>query len=427
MAKRTVPQLRKLDARRASRRDAPPSIELMAARRVLILVENQSVPRDPRVWPQSLALTAAGYEVVVVCPQTPGEEAAFERRDGVEIHRYPLRFATGGAFGYVREYATAFVRTALLVRRLARERRFDLVHGCNPPDILLLAALPLKLHGTRFVFDHHDLVPELYECRFGRDGGALLRLARLLERLTYRLADVVIATNESFRRVALERGGMRPEQVFVVRNAPDVARLHPQPPDPALRRGRSHLLAYVGVMGPQDGADLALQALARLRERRDDWHAVFLGDGDMLGSMRDLSHRLRLDDAVEFTGFVDDAARVRSVLATADVCLAPEPKNALNDASTMIKVAEYMAMARPVVAFDVAESRVTAGTAAVYAEPNDPASFAACIDRLLDDDALRAEMGDVGRERVTNGLSWDRSKEALLAAYEYALRGTMRV
>lgn len=388
-------------------------------RRALLLVENLSVPRDSRVWPEALALAEAGYEVVAVCPQETSAPERFERVGPVEIHRYPLLFSDGGTVGYLREYAVAFWRTARLVRRLARGRRFDVVHAANPPDLLLLAALPLKLRGTRFVFDHHDLAPELYACRFGRTGGLLYRLARVLEWLAFRVADVVISTNESYRELAVGRGGKRREDVFVVRNAPGV-RSRECEPEPALKRGRPHLLVYVGVLGPQDGGDLALHALARLRERRQDWHAVFAGDGQALPAMRALSRRLGLDDAVEFAGWVEEE-RVERVLASADVCLAPEPRNPLNDVSTLIKVAEYMAMARPVVAFDLRESRFTAGGAALYAEPNDPESFADCIETLLDDPELRARMGEIGRQRVESGLSWEHSKHALLAAYEYAL------
>jgi glycosyltransferase involved in cell wall biosynthesis len=394
--------------------------------RVLILVENLSVPRDKRVWPESLSLVEAGFEVVVVCPQGDGREAApFERLEGVEIHRYPVRFANGSTLSYLREYVTALWHMSWLAVRLGGRRGFDVVHACNPPDLLLLAAVPLKLRGARLIFDHHDLVPELYQCRFGR-GGAFYRLVRFAEQLTFRLADVVISPNESYRRLALHRGAKHPEDVFVVRNAPDEARLHPQAGELALKRGRRHLLAYVGVMGPQDGIDLAVQALGQLRQLRDDWHAVFVGDGDMLVRVRELAHRIGIADRVEFTGFLNEDDGVRRVLASADICLAPEPKNALNDVSTMIKIAEYMAMERPIVAFDLAESRVTAGDAAVYAEPNDPESFARCIDGLLDDPGRRASMGAVGRERVQNGLAWEHSKRSLLDAYARALEGKSR-
>jgi glycosyltransferase involved in cell wall biosynthesis len=390
--------------------------------RVLMLVENRPIPLDPRVWPECLALSEHGFDVTVICPQGDnGTGGAFERLDGIDIHRYRPAPADGSTFGYLREYVVALLRTLQLVRRLGRRQRFDVVHACNPPDLLLLTALPLRRRGARFVFDHHDLVPELYLCRFGRRGGLLYRVSRVVEALTFHLADVVIATNESYRRVALTRGRKRPEDVFVVRNAPDLDRLRPVPPTLELKRGLPHLLVYVGMMGPQDGVDVAVRALAHLADRRRDWHAIFVGDGDMLEPARRLAAELGLAERVEFTGYVADVERVRELVGSADVCLAPEPKNALTDASTMIKIAEYMAMERPVVCFDLTESRYTAGEAALYADPNDERSFAGCIDRLLDDPDLRAAMGTLGRARVQRSLSWERSRQELYAAYDRAL------
>lgn len=393
----------------------------VAARRTLILVENLSVPFDRRVWQESRALQRAGWEVVVVCPR--GDErdrSAFEERDGVEIHRFPLEPSSGGAAGYAREYAVALWRVARSVRRLARARRFDVVHACNPPDLLLLAALPLKARGTRFLFDHHDLVPELYLSRFGRGRDAGYWGMRACERLSFALADVVVATNESYAEVARTRGGKAHDDVFVVRNAPDLARFAAAEPDPALKRGRRHLIAYAGMMGPQDGIDHALRALARLKARRGDWRAVFAGGGDVLPAMRALAGELGLEGDVEFSGILGDAELVR-LLATADVCLAPEPKNPLNDVSTMIKIGEYMALGRPVVAYDLVEARASAGDAAVYASPNDEAAYAARIGELLDDPERRVALSRAGRARVEQSLRWERSEEALLAAYERAI------
>jgi glycosyltransferase involved in cell wall biosynthesis len=305
-----------------------------------------------------------------------------------------------------------------LVRQRTRARRFDAVHAANPPDLLLPALWPLKRHGTRFVFDHHDLSPELYATRFGARRSVVGSL-RLLERLTFSLADVVLSTNDSFRRIAIDRGRRNPHDVFVVRNGPKLVREGSESPDPELNRGRAFLLTYVGLIEPQDGADLAIRALALLRRRRDDWHALFVGDGEGLQEAKDLVEAHGLRDVVEFTGFIHDPERVRQILATSDVCLSPEPKNALNDASTLIKVAEYLSMGRPVVAFDLKETRVTAGKAAAYAVPNDAASFAGCINALLDDPLRRARMGAIGRARVVRGFSWDHSKEALLEAYAH--------
>ncbi|WP_443061393.1 glycosyltransferase family 4 protein [Streptomyces sp. NBC_00414] len=388
-------------------------------RRALILVENLSVPFDRRVWQECTTLRDAGWEVHVICPRGSKRDTEPEAViDGVRIHRYPLRAATGGPAGYLREYGAALWHTARLARKVGP---VDVVHACNPPDLLFLPALWLKRRGARFVFDQHDLVPELYLSRFDRGEDLLYRGVCALERRTYRAADIVLATNESYRDVAVSRGGKRPEDVFVVRSAPQTDRFQPVPPEPELKRGKPHLLCYLGVMGPQDGVDYALRALARLRDElgRTDWHAVFVGSGDAFDAMVELSRQLGLSDQVQFTGRIPDADLVR-YLSTADVCLSPDPRNPLNDVSTMNKVLEYMAMGRPIVSFDLREARVSAGDAAVYAPANDEAAFAKLITLLLDDPRKRAEMGEIGQERISGQLSWRNSQASLLAAYAAA-------
>jgi glycosyltransferase involved in cell wall biosynthesis len=386
--------------------------------RALIISENAPVPSDRRVWNEARALTAAGWEVSVICAQGRDRHTApFERLEGIDIHRYPLKPAAGGPLGYVREYGQAMWRIRRLARKLARTRSFDVVHACNPPDFLLLAARSLRRRGARFVFDHHDLVPELYTAKFG--GGPLQRVAVALERIAFRAADVVVCTNDSYRRIALERGRMRPDDVFVVRNGPDLERFRPAAPDATWKRGRKHLIAYLGIMGPQDGLDHALRALGALRARRDDWHAVFIGEGDMLEEMRALAAELDIAGNVEFAGWRYDDD-IRTILSTADVCLAPDPPSPLNDVSTMIKIPEYMAMGRPLVSYDLRESRVSAGEAALYAEPGDVAGFADRIETLLSDPAQRERMGARGRRRVEEQLAWQHSVDHLLAAYDRA-------
>ena len=390
-------------------------------RRVLFISENAPVPADRRVWNEARSLTAAGWAVTIVCAQGSNRDAApFEVLEGVEIHRFPLAPASGGPVSYLREYAQAMWRIRALVRRLARTHRFDVVHACNPPDFLLLAARSLRRHGTRFVFDHHDLVPELYRSRFGGGTGPLYRVALALEQVAFRLADVTIATNESYRRIAVERGRMAPEDVFVVRNGPNLARFRPVAADPSLRRGRAHLIAYLGIMGPQDGIDHAIRALGSL-SGRDDWHAIFIGEGDVLEDMRALATDLGIADRVEFAGWRYDDD-IRTILSSADVCLAPDPPSPLNDVSTMIKIPEYMAMGKPIASYGLAESRVSAGDAALYADGDDPEALGRCLDELLGDPERRARMGALGRQRVTSELGWEHSEGALLAAYNRALQ-----
>jgi glycosyltransferase involved in cell wall biosynthesis len=389
---------------------------------ILILVENLSVPADRRVWQESRAMVDAGFDVTVICPLGTKHDRERETTiEGVRILRYPLRPATGGARGYIREYAVALWHTLRLALQVRRERPIDIVHACNPPDLLFLVALALRPGGTRFVFDHHDLVPELFASRF--PGKRLLdRLVRMAERLTFATADAVISTNESYRRIAIERGKMAPDKVQVVRSAPDLSRFLRQQPDSILRRGKPYLLAYLGVMGAQDGVDYALRAVQLLRDEvgRDDFHCVFMGAGDALDELKLLSKQLGVSDIVEFSGWAGDDL-IQRCLSTADVCISPDPLTPFNDASTMNKVVEYMAMGRPIVSFDLVESRFTAGDAAIYVRHNDELAFARAIDSLLRDPQRRQRMGELGRRRVEEEFSWAISRKALVQFYERLL------
>ncbi len=383
--------------------------------RVLMVIENDGVPEDRRVWDECRTLSAAGWDVVVVCPETRhADRPATEVIEGIEVRRYQLRPAES-TLGYFREYSQALWQTWRLVRGLQRERPFDVVHLSNPPDFMYLAVRAPRAAGARLIFDHHDLMPELFRSRFSR-AGLPHRVLREIERRALRAADVVISTNESYRRIAIDRGGVAPQNVFVVRNGPDLERFVPVAPDPSLRRGRRHLIAYLGVMGPQDGIDHALYALAELRRlRADDWHAVFIGDGELLDAMQALAAELGLSEMVEFAGWRGDDD-IRRMLSTADVCLAPDPPSPLNDASTMVKIPEYMAMGGPIASYRLPETRHSAGDAAAYAATAEPASLGRCVHELLEDPERRRRMRSVGKARVT-GLSWQRSAATLLNAY----------
>ena len=346
------------------------------------------------------------------------EQAASELRDGIEIHRYPLRPAAS-SIGYLREYGQAFWRLRRLVRRLQRAEPFDVVHAANPPDFLLLAARSARAGGARFIFDQHDLMPELFRSRFrtfrpGASGVARDRAPR----------DAICGRGPCDERVlSPDRNGAQrgaPRRRFVVRNNPDLERLYPVEPDPALRCGRRHLLAYLGRMGRQDGIDHAVRSLAALRDlRSDDWRAVFIGEGEVRSEMEALAAALGLAGAVEFVGWKDDP-EIRRILSSADVCLAPEPSSPLNDASTMVKVPEYMAMGCAIASYDLPETRFSAGPAASYVSSSDPRDLGRCVHELLEDDARREEMGRLGRRRAAE-LSWEQSAETLLAAYERAM------
>ncbi len=390
--------------------------------RILIIVQNLPVPFDRRVWLECQALTSAGHHVTVVCPKGKGDPA-YEVVQGVEVHKYRPYAPGGSKAGFITEYVYSFAATAWLTLRARRSGRFDVLQACNPPDIFWPIALVLRaLDGTRFVFDHHDLCPELYESRFPAGPRLPYRALRALERRTHRCADHVIATNDSYRDVAIARSGKAASDVTVVRTGPDPDRLRRGAEDLALRRGRRFLAAYLGVMGPQDGVDIVVRAAGIIVHelRRDDIAFTLIGSGDCFDELVALRDSLDLGGHVEFTGRAPDEL-VGRILSTADVGLSPDPKNPLNDVSTMNKTMEYMAFELPVVAFDLRETRVSAGDAAVYAEPNDVHDYARALVDLIDDEQRRTLLGKRGRDRVEQDLAWRHQEGAYLGVYQRLL------
>ena len=390
----------------------------MRPKSILILVENLPCPFDRRVWQEASALRDAGYRVSIICPTGKGCEEKREVIDDIHIWRYTLPREGAGALGYLAEYGAALLFAFALSLRVLAKRGFDVIHACNPPDLFFLIGGFYKIFGKRFVFDHHDASPELYEAKFGRRG-VLWRALVWLEKLTFRTADVSIATNQSYRRIAIERGGMAPEKVFVVRSGPSLERLKSTAPVEALKKGRRYLVGYVGVMGRQEGIDYLLRAAAHLvHERgRSDVHFGLVGGGTSLDEMKRLAKELRVGDYVTFTGRVSDGALL-AMLNTADVCVNPDVANEMNDISTMNKVMEYMALGKPIVQFDLTEGRFSAQQASLYARRNDAVDLAAKIAELLDDPARRAAMGAFGRRRIESELEWRYEAPKLLAAYE---------
>jgi glycosyltransferase involved in cell wall biosynthesis len=392
--------------------------------RVLILVENLPSPFDRRVWQEACALRDAGHIVSIICPTGRGCERKFEAIGGIHIYRYKLPIEAAGAAGYALEYAVALAWSFMLAWRVLLTRGFDVVHACNPPDLFFLIGGFFKLFGKKFVFDHHDLCPELYEAKFGRRN-FFHRLLLKLEYWTFRTADVSIATNESYRNIAIGRGRMPPERVFVVRSGPSLERLKRLPPDDRLKRGRRYLVGYVGVMGKQEGIDYLLRAARHIviDRGRSDVHFGLVGGGTSLEEMKQLALELGIADCVTFTGRVPDSEML-AMLNTADVCVNPDVANEMNDKSTMNKIMEYMALGKPIVQFDLAEGRYSARRASVYARRNDAVDLAAKIVELLDDPLRRMGMGNYGRKRVENELAWKHEAPKLLAAYEALWHGT---
>jgi glycosyltransferase involved in cell wall biosynthesis len=386
-------------------------------KRVLILVENLPSPFDRRVWQEATTLRDAGHVVSIICPTGKGCEKKFEAIDGIHIWRYDLPVEGNGALGYAIEYATALFWSLALSLRVAMTRGVDIVQACNPPDLLFLIGGLFKLFGRKFVFDHHDINPELYEAKFGRRD-FFYRLLLKLERWTFQTADISIATNESYKRIAIDRGGMPASRVFVVRSGPSLERLKVLPPQPLLKRGRRHLVGYVGVMGKQEGIDMLLRAARHIVHGlgRRDVHFGLVGGGTSLAEMKALARELDVADYVTFTGRVPDA-ELLAMLNTADVCVNPDIANDMNDRSTMNKIMEYMALGKPIVQFDLTEGRYSAQEASVYAARNDVIDFGNKIVELLGDPARRARMGEFGRRRVEEQLEWRHEAPKLLAAY----------
>jgi glycosyltransferase involved in cell wall biosynthesis len=387
-------------------------------KRVLILVENLPSPFDRRVWQEACTLRDAGYVVSIICPTGSGCERKFEAIDGIHIYRYNLPVEASTAAGYALEYAIALAWTFVLAWRVLLTRGFDVIHACNPPDLFFLIGGFFKLLGKKFVFDHHDLNPELYEAKFGRRD-FLHRLLLKLEYWTFRIADVSIATNQSYLRIAIARGRMPRQRVFVVRSGPSLECLKVQPPDERLKRGRRYLVGYVGVMANAgEGIDYLLRAARHivLDRGRRDIHFGLVGGGTSLEAMKALAQELGIADFVTFTGRVPDQEML-ALLNTADVCVNPDAANEMNDKSTMNKVMEYMALGKPMVQFDLTEGRYSAQAASIYARKNDVFDLAAKVLELLDHPLRRAEMGRYGRRRVENELAWKHEAPKLLAAY----------
>jgi glycosyltransferase involved in cell wall biosynthesis len=396
---------------------------------VVIIVQNLPVPLDRRVWLECQALVAAGYGVSVVCPKGPGDPA-YQELDGVRIHKYAPPPQAKGLIGYALEFGYCWVRTNLLVRRIWRRDRFDALQACNPPDTYWALARRYTRRGVRFVYDQHDLNPEVFRSRFGEPTGLVartqFRLLCWLERRTYQAARQVIATNESYKEIAVRRGGKRPEDVTVVRSGPDTSVMRPIEADPALRQGKRHLAVWLGIMGPQDGVDVVLRTLDMLVHRmgHKDLHVALLGFGDCYDELVSLAARLGVSEYVTFTGRADQKM-VAEYLSAADLGLSPDPMNPLNDLSTMNKTMEYLSFALPVVAFDLTETRVSAGDAAIYVEPNDgPVDdhmierYAKAVAQLLDDPDLRVEMAVAARHRAATELDWAPQRRKYVGVFD---------
>ena len=388
-------------------------------RKVLIIVENLPVPFDTRVWQEATTLAENGYLVSVICPKGKGYDADYEYLKGVHVYRHDLPAEGNGALGYAREYFCALREELRLAKRIYKERGFHVIHGCNPPDDIYMVARRFKKKGVDYVFDHHDICPELFEAKFGKASGLLYKSQLWLERQTYKHCAFAFVTNESYKQIAISRGGMKEDKVFVLRSGPKLERLKITPAKSEIKRGRRFMVGYVGVIGQQEGIEYLLKAAKYIKEElhRDDIFWGVVGGGPHLEALRKQSHEMGLDDILEFTGRVSDEVLL-DYLNTADVCVNSDEYNAMNDKSTMNKILEYMALGKPIVQFDLTEGRFSAQEASLYAEPNNAIDMADKIIQLLDNPAKRKEMSEYGRQRIVNELSWKHTSRALLEGYD---------
>lgn len=389
--------------------------------KVLIIVENLPVPFDTRVWKEALSLRENGYEVAVLCPRGKGYTAGHEVLDGIHVYRHPMPKEGNSPLGYLVEFGCALFWEFFYAWWIYFRHGFQIIQGCNPPDDIFLVALPFKLLGVKYIFDHHDANPELYLSKYERKD-FLYKAQVWLENQTYRFSDVVMATNGSYRDLAISRGGMNPRDVFIVRNGPDLKTFKPVPPSPALKFGKRYLVGYVGTISVQEGLDILLEVALHLKQLgRRDIHFTCVGGGPGLAGLRQMLEEKQLGDMFNFTGRVSDE-QLLEILSTADICVNPDKPCEMNDISTMIKIMEYMALGKPIVQFSLKEGRFSAQEASVYSDnQNQVPDFASKILWLIDHPEERETMGTFGRKRVLEELAWEYSVPNLLGAYQRVL------
>lgn len=384
---------------------------------ILIVVENLPVPFDRRVWQEANTLKEAGAYISIICPKMKGYTKKYEVINDIEIYRHPLPFEASGALGYLLEYGTAIFFEFFLSLKIFFKRKFQVIHGCNPPDLIFITALFFKLFGVKYVFDHHDINPELYIAKYNKKG-FFYKIMLLFEKMTFKFSDYSIATNESYKEIAINRGRMDASKVQIVRSGPKLDRLKILTPDLTFKKNKKFLIGYVGVIGEQEGIDLLLDAMKIITKERNDIHLAVVGGGTHLEELKRYSTELQLNDFVDFYGRVSDDILVK-VLNSADVCVNPDKPTEMNDLSTMNKIMEYMALKKPIVQFNLKEGKFSAQKASLYAD--DVIDFASKITYLCDNPVIRNEMGEYGYNRVINELSWEHESKKLIDFYNKVL------
>ena len=389
----------------------------LQGKHILIVVENLPVPFDRRVWQEANTLTENGAKVSIICPKMKGYTKKYEVINNIEIYRHPLPIEASGAIGYLAEYSTALFWEWWYSLKIFTKKRFHVIHGCNPPDLIFIVAWFYKLIGVKYVFDHHDINPELFIAKYDKKGG-FYKLMILFEKLTFKTANFSIATNESYKEIAIRRGGMNPDKVQVVRSGPKLDRLQLLPPNEQYKKGRNYLIGYVGVIGEQEGIDLLLESMKIIISKRHDIQLAIVGGGTHVEELKKQCTELNLNDYVDFYGRVSDEILV-NVLNTADVCVNPDKPTEMNNLSTMNKIMEYMALKKPIVQYDLKEGRFSAQNASLYAQ--NTSDFADKIIYLIENENIRNEMGEFGYNRVLSDLSWDHESKKLISFYQEVL------
>jgi glycosyltransferase involved in cell wall biosynthesis len=388
----------------------------LSGKHILIIVENLPVPFDRRVWQEANTLSESGAHVSIICPQMKGYTRHYEVVNGIEIYRHPLPLEARVAIGYLAEYGAAIYWEIKLAKQIYRKLPFQVIHGCNPPDLIFLTAMLFKKRGVEYVFDHHDINPELYLAKFNKKG-LFYKIVCFLEKMTFKYSIASIATNESYKQIAIKRGGMRPENVRVVRSGPKLERLKLMPPNNKYLNGRKYLVGYLGVIGKQEGIELLLQSIKHILDKRQDIQFAIVGGGSDLALYQQMSIDHKLGDYVDFYGRVSDRVLLE-VLNSADVCVNPDKPTEMNNLSTMNKIMEYMALKKPIVQYELKEGRYSAQRASLYAKNNDTLDFANKIIQLISDKPEREKMGEFGYQRVVNELSWDHESKKLIKFYK---------
>lgn len=391
-----------------------------SGKHVLIIVENLPLPFDRRVWQEANTLTEYGAEVSIICPKMQGYTTSFEKINGIDIYRHPLPIEATGALGYLAEYSSSLFWEFILSWKIFLKKRFHVIHGCNPPDLIFIVALFFKPFGVKYVFDHHDINPELYTTKYNKKG-FFYNLLLQMERLTFATADYSIATNESFREIAISRAGMNKDKTEVVRSGPDLGKFKITTGNDKYKKGRTYFVGYIGVIGEQEGLDLLLESVKYIVQKRKDIQFGIIGFGTELENIKRIASEMHLNDFIDFYGRISELSTILEILNTADLCVNPDKPTEMNNLSTTNKIMEYMALKKPSVQYDLKEGKFTAQESSLYAKNTDPIDFAEKIMWLIDNEKERKKMGEAGYNRMLTQLSWEYEAVKLIDLYKKVL------